>query len=87
MMDVRAGTAWRKGMGQMDEQEDAWARVLRLMRELEALLLAIKEAAIPVLTVAEPDQAWRTRRFLRLTDRMLEDMHGLQFATDEPIGS
>ena len=53
------------------------------MRDLEALLLVIKEAAVPVLTTGEPDQAWRTRRFLRLADRMLEDMHVLQFASEE----
>ena len=70
----------------MNEQEDAWTRVLRLMRDLEALLLVIKEAAVPVLTTGEADQAWRTRRFLRLADRMLEDMHGLHFATEEPDG-
>jgi hypothetical protein len=70
----------------MNEQEDAWTRVLRLMRDLEALLLVIKEAAVPVLTSGEADQAWRTRRFLRLADRLLEDMHGLQFASEEPDG-
>jgi hypothetical protein len=68
----------------MNEEEDAWTRVLRLMGDLESLLLAIKEAAVPVLTTADPDQAWRTRRFLRLADRMLEDMHGLHFASEEP---
>ncbi len=67
----------------MDQQEDAWTRVLGLTRDLEVLLLVIKEAAVPVLTTGEPDQAWRTRRFLRLADRMLEDMHALQFATDD----
>lgn len=67
----------------MDQQEDAWTRVLGLMRDLEMLLLAIKEAAVPVLTTGEPDQAWRTRRFLRLADRMLEDMHALRFASDD----
>jgi hypothetical protein len=70
----------------MNEQEDAWTRILGLMGELEALLLVIKEAAVPVLTTAEPDQAWRTRRFLRLADRMLEDMHVLQFAAEDPNG-
>jgi hypothetical protein len=70
----------------MNEQEDAWARILGLMGDLEALLLVIKEAAVPALTTAEPDQAWRTRRFLRLADRMLEDMHVLQFATEDPNG-
>ena len=70
----------------MNEQEDAWTRVLGLMSDLEALLLVIKEAAIPVLTTGVADQAWRTRRFLRLADRLLEDMHGLQFASEEPIG-
>jgi len=72
--------------GRMNEQEDAWARVLRLMGDLESLLLAIKEAAVPVLTTSDADQAWRTRRFLRLADRMLEDMHGLHFASEEPSG-
>jgi hypothetical protein len=67
----------------MDQQEDAWTRVIGLMRDLEMLLLVIKEAAVPVLTAGEPDQAWRTRRFLRLADRMLEDMHGLQFTSDD----
>ena len=71
----------------MKEQEDAWARVLRLMRDLEMLLLDIKDAAVPVLTTGEPEQAWRTRRFLRLADRMLDDMHGLQFASEDPNGS
>ena len=69
----------------MDQQEDAWTRVLALMRDLEMLLLVIKEAAVPVLTTGEPDQAWRTRRFLRLADRMLEDMHALRFASDDTI--
>ena len=71
----------------MEQQEDAWTRVLGLMRDLEALLLAIKEAAVPVLTTGEPDQAWRTRRFLRLADRLLEDMHGLQFVSEESAES
>ncbi len=71
----------------MNEQEDAWTRVLGLTRDLEALLLVIKEAAVPVLTTGDADQAWRTRRFLRLADRMLEDMHGLQFATEDPSGN
>jgi hypothetical protein len=70
----------------LNDVEDAWTRVLRLMRDLEALLLAIKEAAIPVLTSGTPDEAWRTRRFLRLADRMVEDMHGLQFGSEEPNG-
>jgi hypothetical protein len=70
----------------MNEQEDAWTRVLRLMRDLEALLLVIKEAAVPVLTTGEADQAWRTRRFLRLADRLLEDMHVLQFSSEESTG-
>ena len=70
----------------MNEGEDAWTRVLGLMRDLEVLLLGIKEAAVPVLTTGDPDQSWRTRRFLRLADRMLEDMHGLHFATEEPDG-
>jgi hypothetical protein len=67
----------------MDQPEDAWTRVLRLMRDLESLLLVIKESAVPVLTTGEPDQAWRTRRFLRLADRMLEDMHVLRFASED----
>ena len=67
----------------MDQHEDAWTRVLGLMRDLEMLLLVIKEAAVPVLTAGEPDQAWRTRRFLRLADRMLEDMHALQFTSED----
>jgi len=70
----------------MNQQEDAWTRVLGLMRDLEALLLVIKEAAVPVLTTGEADQAERTRRFLRLADRLLEDMHGLQFASEESTG-
>jgi hypothetical protein len=75
-----------KGMDHMNQGEDAWTRVLLLTRELEALLLTIKEAAVPVLTTGEPDQAWRTRRFLRLADRMLEDLHGLHLASEEPNG-
>ena len=71
----------------MDVEEDAWTRVLRLMRELETLLLAIKEAAVPVLATGEPDQAWRAHRLLRLADRMVEDMHGLRFASEEPNGA
>jgi hypothetical protein len=67
----------------MDDLEDAWTRVVRLMRDLEALLLVIKEAAIPVLTTGTPDRAWRTRRLLRLADRMVEDLHALQLATQE----
>jgi hypothetical protein len=86
MMFLRAASAWRKGDWQVDVEEDAWTRVLRLMRDLESLLLVIKEAAIPVLTTGDPDQAWRTRRFLRLADRMIEDMHSLQFATEEQNG-
>ena len=63
----------------MIEQEDPLARVLSLMKELERLLIAIKEAAIPVLVGSnEPiETAWRARTFLRLADRMLEDMHDL----------
>lgn len=75
-----------EGDGEMNQQEDAWTRVMRLMRDLEALLLSIKEAAVPVLTTGDADQAWRTRRFLRLADRLLEDMQGLNFASDEPAG-
>lgn len=63
----------------MIEQEDPLARVLSLMKELERLLIAIKEAVIPVLVGSnEPiETAWRARTFLRLADRMLEDMHDL----------
>ncbi len=71
----------------MGEQFDAWEHVLKLMRELEGMLLVIKEAAIPVLTAGEPDQAWRTRRFLRLADRMLEDLHALHFTSEGPNGA
>ena len=62
--------------GTVNEQEDAFARVMSLMRDLENLLIEIKEAAIPVLVgTGEPTQAaWRARSFLRLADRMLEDM-------------
>jgi hypothetical protein len=70
----------------MDDLEDAWTRVLRLMSDLEALLLVIKEAAIPVLTAGTPDQAWRARRFLRLADRMVADLHSLEFGSEEPNG-
>ena len=66
----------------MKEQEDAWTHVVRLMHDLETMLLAIKEAAIPVLTTGDPEQAWRTRRFLRLADRLLEDMRDLRFTAD-----
>ena len=63
----------------VDGPEDALARVINLMQELEKLLLAIKEAAIPVLIgTGEPTAAaQRARSFLRLADRMLEDMHEL----------
>jgi hypothetical protein len=63
----------------LSEQEDALARVLSLMHELEGVLIAIKEAVIPVLVgSSEPiETAWRARTFLRLADRMLEDMHDL----------
>lgn len=52
---------------------------MSLMRELETLLVAIKEAVIPVLVgTGEPTEAaWRARSFLRLADRMLEDMNEL----------
>jgi hypothetical protein len=65
--------------GILSQQEDALARVMSLMRDLEVLLIAIKEAVIPVLTSSgDPTQAaWRARSFLRLADRMLEDMHDL----------
>lgn len=71
----------------MNDQEDVWTHVMRLMRDLEALLLTIKEAAVPVLTAGEADQEWRTRRFLRLADRLLEDMHGLQLTSEEANGA
>ncbi|MGA7988943.1 MAG: hypothetical protein WCB51_11165 [Candidatus Dormiibacterota bacterium] len=65
--------------GTVNEQEDALARVMNLMRDLENLLIQIKEAVIPVLVgTGEPTQAaWRARSFLRLADRMLEDMNDL----------
>ncbi len=71
----------------MSEQEIAWTRVVNLMRDLEALLLSIKEASVPVLTTGDDEQAWRTRRFLRLADRMLEDMHGLRFTAEGSAGA
>jgi hypothetical protein len=63
----------------VNEQEDAFARVMNLMRDLENLLVEIKEAVIPVLvgTGEQTQAAWRARSFLRLADRMLEDMHDL----------
>jgi len=63
----------------LSEQDDALARVMELMGDLEALLIAIKEAVIPVLIgTGEPTEAaWRARSFLRLADRMLEDMNEL----------
>ena len=63
----------------MSEQADALARVMELMGDLEALLITIKEAVIPVLVgTGEPTEAaWRARSFLRLADRMLEDMNEL----------
>jgi hypothetical protein len=65
--------------GFVDEQDDAFARVMNLMRDLEHLLLEIKEAVIPVLVgTGEPTEAAvRARRFLRLADRMLDDMNEL----------
>jgi hypothetical protein len=69
----------------LNEQEDAWTRVVRLTRDLEALLLTIKEASVPVLTTGDAEQAWRTRRFLRLADRMLEDLHGLNFTAEGSV--
>jgi hypothetical protein len=61
------------------EHDDALARVTDLIRDLETLLVDIKEAVIPVLVgTGEPtESAWRARSFLRLADRMLEDMHDL----------
>jgi hypothetical protein len=52
---------------------------MNLMRDLERLLIEIKEAVIPVLVGPnEPiETAWRARTFLRLADRMLEDMQDL----------
>jgi hypothetical protein len=62
----------------MNEMDDTLPRVAVLMVELETLLLRIKEATIPVLISRDPTlEAWRARRFLRLADRMLEDMHDL----------
>jgi hypothetical protein len=63
----------------VSEQEDALARVMNLIRDLERLLIEIKEAVIPVLVSSnEPiETAWRARTFLRLADRMLEDMQDL----------
>jgi hypothetical protein len=63
----------------LSEQADALARVMELMGDLEALLITIKEAVIPVLVgTGEPTEAaWRARSFLRLADRMLEDMNEL----------
>jgi hypothetical protein len=63
----------------VDGPEEAFARVMNLMQELEKLLLAIKEAAIPVLiSRGEPTAAaQRARSFLRLADRMLDDMNEL----------
>jgi hypothetical protein len=65
--------------GIVNEQGEAFARVMNLMRDLESLLVEIKEAVIPVLVgTGEPTQAaWRARSFLRLADRMMEDMHDL----------
>jgi hypothetical protein len=77
----RWGTACRGGPegGLLSEQDDALAPVMDLIADLEALLITIKEAVIPVLVgTAEPTEAaWRARSFLRLADRMLEDMHDL----------
>jgi|GEM_PF-6547846 len=76
---MQAVPAGIKGGIHLSEQEDALARVLALMRELERVLIEIKEAVIPVLVGSnEPiETAWRARTFLRLADRMLEDMHDL----------
>jgi hypothetical protein len=87
MMFERPVRAAIRGTGQVDEQFDAWTHVTNLMYELEGMLLVIKEAAIPVLKDGEPDQAWRTRRFLRLADRMLEDLHALHFTSEGPNGA
>jgi hypothetical protein len=74
-----SGASWHQRGTWLIEQEDPLARVLSLMKELERLLIAIKEAVIPVLVGSnEPiETAWRARTFLRLADRMLEDMHDL----------
>jgi hypothetical protein len=62
----------------MSDSDGTLPHVAMLMVELETLLLQIKEASIPVLTSRDPGlEAWRARRFLRLADRMLEDMHDL----------
>ena len=52
---------------------------MNLMRDLERQLIEIKEAVIPVLVGSNEsiETAWRARTFLRLADRMLEDMHDL----------
>jgi hypothetical protein len=73
--------------GTVDEQGDALARVMDLMRDLENVLIQIKEAVIPVLVgTGEPTQAaWLARSFLRLADRMLEDMKDLRRSVD-PAG-
>jgi hypothetical protein len=77
----RWGTACRGGPeGEpLSEQDDELAPVMDLIGDLEALLITIKEAVIPVLVgTGEPTEAaWRARSFLRLADRMLEDMHDL----------
>lgn len=73
------GASRHQGGIQLSDQEDALARVMNLMRDLERLLIEIKEAVIPVLVGSnEPiETAWRARTFLRLADRMQEDMHDL----------
>lgn len=73
--------------GRVDEPGDALARVMNLMRDLENVLIQIKEAVIPVLVgTGEPTQgAWLARSFLRLADRMLEDMNDLRRTVD-PAG-
>ena len=52
---------------------------MNLIGDLERLLIEIKEAVIPVLVGSNHpiETAWRARTFLRLADRMLEDMHEL----------
>lgn len=68
----------------MDEQGEALARVTRLMRELEALLLEIKEATIPAIVGGAASGAARARHILRLADRMLEILHEHHIGDSRP---
>ena len=78
MVQSLPGKGKSKGDKSMNEIDDTLPRVAKLMVELETLLVTIKEAALPALTSRDPTlEAWRARRFLRLADRMLEDMHDL----------